>query len=263
VFEPPDGTRNDAEIILGLASRLFRGRGLSGRATALGLAALAALGGERASRIVLDLALRTGPHGGGFLPWRKGITVKRLRRSAHGIDLGPLEPCLPDRLPDRADGEGAHVDIAPRAIIADLERARATLAEPPPPLLLIGRREMRSVNSWSHNLPSLVSGRPRCVLQMHPEDARAHRIQPGDRVRVSGRVGAVEVPVELTDAVMRGVVSLPHGYGHGVPGIRLKVAAEHAGASMNELTDPAEIDPLSGTAVLSGIPVQLERCGPE
>jgi anaerobic selenocysteine-containing dehydrogenase len=263
VFVPSADARNDADIILGLASRLFRGRGLSGRVNALGLAALAALGGERASRIVLDIALRTGPHGNGFLPWKKGITVKQLRRAAHGIDLGPLEACLPGRLPSRADGTEAGIDIAPKEIVADLERARATLAEPPPPLLLIGRREMRSVNSWSHNLPSLVTGRPRCVLEIHPEDARALGIQSGERVRVKSRVGAVEVPVELTDAVMRGVVSLPHGYGHGVPGTRLKVAAKHAGASMNELTDPAEIDSLSGTAVLSGIPVQLERCAPE
>jgi len=118
---------------------------------------------------------------------------------------------------------------------------------------------MRTVNSWSHNLPSLVKGRMRCVLLIHPTDANAHQIHSGDRVRVSSRVGSVEVPAEVTDAVMSGVVSLPHGYGHGVPGIRLEVAAKHAGASINDLTDPAEIDPLSGTAVLSGVPVRVER----
>ena len=263
VFEPPDGARNDAEIILALASRLFRGRGISGRAKALGLRALSALGGERASRIVLDLALRTGPHGNGMRPWREGITVKRLRDSAHGIDLGPLSPCLPDRLPKRVDGTGPEIDIAPEEIVADLVRLRASLAETPPPLVLIGRREMRTVNSWSHNLPSLVKGRVRCVLYIHPTDAEARQIHNGDRVKLTSRVGAVEVPAELTDAVMPGVVSLPHGYGHGVPGIQLKVAAEHAGASMNDLTDPAEIDPLSGTAVLSGVPVRVERCEKE
>ncbi len=263
VFEPPDGARNDAEIILALASRLFRGRGISGRAKALGLRALSALGGERASRIVLDLALRTGPHGNGMRPWREGITVKRLRDSAHGIDLGPLSPCLPDRLPKRVDGTGPGIDIAPEETVSDLVRLRASLAETPPPLVLIGRREMRTVNSWSHNLPSLVKGRVRCVLYIHPTDAEARQIHNGDRVKLTSRVGAVEVPVELTDAVMPGVVSLPHGYGHGVPGIQLKVAAEHAGTSMNDLTDPAEIDPLSGTAVLSGVPVAVERCEKE
>lgn len=260
VFAPPDDARNDADIILALSSRLFPARGVSGRVQGLGLRALSALGGERASRLVLDLALRTGPHGSGLRPWRKGVTVKRLRRSAHGLDLGPLSPCLPGRLPGRTDGTEARIDIAPKEIVADLARLRASLPEAPPPLLMIGRREMRSVNSWSHNLPSLVKGRMRCVLHIHPADAEVHRIQPGDRVRVRSRVGAVEVPVELTDAMMRGVVSLPHGYGHGAPGIQLRVAAEHAGASINDLTDPAEVDPLSGTAVLSGIPVRVERC---
>ncbi len=260
VFEPPDDTRNDAEILLALATRLFRKRGVSGRAKALGLRALSALGGERASRVVLDLALRTGPHGSGMRPWREGVTVKRLRGSLHGLDLGPLSPCLPDRLPSRPDGSGPEIDIAPKEIVADLARLRASLTEAQPPLVLIGRREMRTVNSWSHNLPSLVKGRMRCVLQIHPSDAEAHCIRSGDRVRVTSRVGVVEVPAELTDAVMRGVVSLPHGYGHRAPGIRLKVAAEHAGASINDLTDPDEIDPLSGTAVLSGVPVRVERC---
>jgi anaerobic selenocysteine-containing dehydrogenase len=119
---------------------------------------------------------------------------------------------------------------------------------------------MRTVNSWSHNLPSLVSGRMRCVLHINPTDAEENGVRAGDRVRVTSRVGAVEVPVELTDAVMPGVVCLPHGYGHDAPGIRLRIATEHAGASMNDLTDPAEIDLLSGTAVLSGVPVRVERC---
>jgi anaerobic selenocysteine-containing dehydrogenase len=260
VFDPPDGGKNDAEIILSLASRLLRGRGLSGRATALALRALTALGGERASRIVLDLALRTGPHGNGLRPWREGITVKRLRRSAHGIDLGPLSPCLPGRLPKRADGAGAEIDAAPKQILADLARLRESLDEASPPLVLIGRREARTVNSWSHNLPSLVSGRSRCILQIHPADAEAHGIASGDRVEVTSRVGAVEVTAEVTDEVMRGVLSLPHGYGHDVPGTQLKVAAQHAGASANQLTDPSELDPLSGTAVLSGVPVRVERC---
>jgi len=260
VFDPPDDTRNDADIVLALASRLFRARGVAGSAKALGLRALSALGGERASRLVLDLALRTGRHGSGMRPWKKGVTVKRLRRSAHGIDLGPLTPRLPDRLPNRPDGTGAQIDIAPKEIVGDLTRLRASLAETPPPMLLIGRREMRSVNSWCHNLPSLVKGRMRCVLHIHPADAELQQIRTGDRVRVVSRVGAVEVPAELTDAMMRGVVSLPHGYGHGAPGIQLKVAAKHAGVSINDLTDPAEIDPLSGTAVLSGIPVRVERC---
>lgn len=226
----------------------------------MALRALLALGGDRAARIALDLALRTGPHGSGMLPWREGVSLKKLRQSVHGIDLGPMKPCLPDRLPARADGAARRIDLAPREIVADMTRVRESLAESPPELVLIGRREMRTVNSWSHNLPSLVRGRMRCVLYIHPADADIRGVEPGDRVRVTSRVGAVEVAVEITDSVMPGVVVLPHGYGHRGDGIELKIAAEHAGASMNDLTDPAEIDPLSGNAVLNGVPVRVERC---
>ncbi len=260
VFDPPPGTRSDAEILLALASRLFWGRGGSGWGKFLALRALLALGGDRAARIALDLALRTGPHGSGMLPWREGVSLKKLRQSVHGIDLGPMKPCLPDRLPARADGAARRIDLAPREIVADMTRVRESLAESPPELVLIGRREMRTVNSWSHNLPSLVRGRMRCVLYIHPADADIRGVEPGDRVRVTSRVGAVEVAVEITDSVMPGVVVLPHGYGHRGDGIELKIAAEHAGASMNDLTDPAEIDPLSGNAVLNGVPVRVERC---
>jgi anaerobic selenocysteine-containing dehydrogenase len=116
------------------------------------------------------------------------------------------------------------------------------------------------MNGWSHNLPRLMTGPDRCVLHMHPADAASRAIAPDDWVRISSRVGAVEVPVRLTDSVAAGVVALPHGYGHGGEGLALRVAAEHAGASMNDLTDPATLDPLSGNAVLNGIPVSVERC---
>jgi len=260
VFAPAGDARSDADIILALASRLFRARGAPGRVKSRALGALLALGTERVSRSALALALRAGPHGSGLRPWRKGLTLKKLRESVHGIDLGPMEPCLPDRLPTRADGSGRRVDLAPPEIAADLARLRESLVASVPELLLIGRREARTVNSWSHNLPSLVEGPLRCVLYVHPADAAARGIKAGDWVRVTSRVGAVEVPVEVSDRVMRGVVVLPHGYGHSVKGIRLQVAAQHAGASINDLTDPGEIDPLSGTAVLNGVPVNVERC---
>ncbi|MCA9772150.1 MAG: molybdopterin oxidoreductase family protein, partial [Myxococcales bacterium] len=121
----------------------------------------------------------------------------------------------------------------------------------------IGRRELRTNNSWAHNLPSLVSGPRRCVLFMHPVDATARDVETDDSVVVASRVGSVEVPVHVTDEVMPGVVSLPHGYGHAVEGVRMKVAKEHAGVSVNDLTDPEPMDPLSGTAVLNGVPVTV------
>jgi len=258
VFDPPPDARSDADILVALASRLHWGRGGLGRVQALALRALLALGSERASRIALDLALRASPYGNGIRPWRNGLTLKRLRRAVHGVDLGPLQPSLPDRLPARADRGARRIELAPREVVADMARLRESLAHRPPALVLIGRREARTVNSWSHNLPSLVTGPLRCVLDMHPADAAARGIGPGDRVRISSRVGVVEVPVRLTNGVMPGVVVLPHGYGHRGDGIQLAVAAAHAGVSINDLTDPAEIDPLSGNAVLNGFPVRIE-----
>jgi len=259
VFDAPRDARSDGDILLALASRLYWARGGSGRVQAAVPRTLLALGSARASRIVLDVALRAGPYGNGLRPWRPGLTLGRLRQAEHGIDLGPLEPCLPERLPARSDRKQRRIDLAPAEIVADLVRLRRSLTRQPPDLILVGRREARTVNSWSHNFPTLVTGPSRCVLSMHPADAEARGIGPGDWVRVSSRVGAVEVPVQVTESVMRGVVALPHGYGHRGEGIRLHVAAQHAGASCNDLTDPAEIDPLSGNAVLSGVPVHVER----
>jgi len=168
-----------------------------------------------------------------------------------------MKSCLPARLPAKS----AKIDLAPSEIVADLERVRASIGEVPAEMLLVGRREVRTVNSWAHNLPRLASGPERCVLHMNPADAAPRHLQDASRVTVTSRAGSVEVPVRLTDSMMPGVVSLPHGYGHRVEGTRLSVAAGQAGASMNDLTDPAEIDPLSGTSVLSGVPVRVELAG--
>lgn len=257
VLDPAPDTRSDADILVELAAALYRTRGAVGRATALALKAIDAMGSARVARRVLDVALRAGPYGNGLRPWKPGLTLKQLREAEHGIDLGPMRPCMPDRLPARAS---RRIDLAPHELVADMHRLRPTLRPAPPGLVLIGRREPRTLNSWSHNLPSLVTGANRCVLHMNPADAEARAIGPGDQVRISSRVGALEVAVRVTDTVAAGVVALPHGYGHRGNGLRLRVAAEHAGVSMNDLTDPAEIDPLSGNAVLSGIAVDVERC---
>jgi anaerobic selenocysteine-containing dehydrogenase len=216
--------------------------------------ALLAIGAERAARWVLGAALRFGAYGR-LPPWRRGgVTLARLRKSLHGVDLGALAPALPQRL----HTANKRIDLAPRELIDDCERLGRSLGESPPKLVLIGRREPTSVNSWTHNLPTLMRGRPRCVLHVHPDDAEPWKLRSGTVVRLTSRVGAIEVPVEITPSVMPGVVSLPHGYGHGREGVRMKLASEQAGASMNDLTDPAEIDPLSGNAVLSGVPVEIE-----
>jgi hypothetical protein len=212
-------------------------------------AALARLG----PRGVLDLLLRLGPCGP--RPWRwNGLTLRRLERAPHGIDFGPLQPCLPGRLATRDH----RIQLAPAAIVADIARAEAMLARPRAGLELIGRRDLRSNNSWMHNCQRLMNGRDRCTLQMSPADAAARGLVNGAPVRVRSRVGVVAVTLEVTEAMRPGVVCLPHGWGHHQPGTRLRVAEAHAGESANDLTDDLFVDALSGNAALCGVTVAVE-----
>lgn len=205
---------------------------------------------------LLDLQIRTGIHGDGFGANPGGLTLATLAASDHAIDLGPLEP----RLPHVLRTPSGKIELTPAELVNDLDRVRDRLApnRAEESLVLVGRRDLRSNNSWMHNIPSLVSGRPRCTLHVHPADASRLGLDDGATARISSRAGTVEAPVEITDGVMRGVVSLPHGWGHARDGARLSVARAHAGVSSNDLTDENEIDPRSGNAVLNGIPVQLE-----
>ncbi|WP_309050725.1 molybdopterin-dependent oxidoreductase [Streptomyces sp.] len=194
----------------------------------------------------LDLMLRLGPY---------GLTLDELRAHPHGIDLGPLEPRLPQLLRTRS----GRVELLPAPIAADLPRLRAALDAVPDPgtLRLVGRRHLRSNNSWLHNTPALGGGSNRCVLQVHPEDAARLRLTDGGLARITGDGGHLDVPVEITDEVRTGVVSLPHGWGHDRPGTRLTVAASRPGVNVNQLLDGSRLDPLSGTAVLNGFPVTV------
>jgi anaerobic selenocysteine-containing dehydrogenase len=153
------------------------------------------------------------------------------------------------------------VELTPEEIVADLGRLRGALAREPNGLLLIGRRQLRSNNSWMHNLPALMKGKERCTLHIHPDDAAALGLADGARALVRSATGAVEAPVETTDAIMPGVVSIPHGWGHGVAGVRLSVASAHPGVNSNVLADESVVEPLSGNAVLNGIPVEVEPAG--
>jgi anaerobic selenocysteine-containing dehydrogenase len=219
----------------------------------------AALAGRRGPERLLDLMLRTGPYGDGFGA-RDGLTLAQLEASEHAIDLGALAP----RIPEALRTPSGRIELAPEAIVADLGRLRRKLepgAHDEGTLLLVGRRDLRSNNSWMHNVTSLVSGKARCTLQLHPDDARSRALADGDLARVTSRAGAIEVPVELTERIMRGVVSVPHGWGHDGEGTRLRVAEGVAGANSNRLADEEAFDPLSGNAVLNGIPVSVERAG--
>jgi anaerobic selenocysteine-containing dehydrogenase len=194
---------------------------------------------------------RPGP--GGSRAEAEALTLDRLLSAPHGIDLGPLRPRLPDVLRTRSGG----IELLPDPIAAELPRLREALTRRPAALVLVGRRHLRSNNSWLHNVPPLTGGSNRCTLQVHPEDAARLGLADGGRARVTADGGSVDVPVEVTDAVRTGVVSLPHGWGHDRPGTRLSVASAAPGANVNQLLDGRLLDPLSGTAVLNGFPVEL------
>ena len=215
----------------------------------------AAVADEEPAERLLDVMLRTGPFGNGFGEEGDGLSLEKLRANPHGVDLGALEPALPDIL-RTASGK---IELLPQPIAEDLARLRADLDTPTDdnPLHLIGRRTVRSNNSWMHNVDVLVRGRDRCTLQIHPDDAARHGLEQGDRVAITSRVGSVEAPIEVTDEIRAGVVSLPHGYGHDQQGTSLSVAAKTPGVNSNQLTDEVPLDALSGNAVLNGIPVTL------
>jgi anaerobic selenocysteine-containing dehydrogenase len=198
--------------------------------------------------------LRIGPYGDGFGPREGGLSLAALEAAPHGIDLGPLQP----RLPDALRTPSGRIELAPEPIVADVARLREALHRGPVEgPVLVGRRQLRSNNSWMHNLPMLVRGPARCTVHVHPEDAERYGLADGAPARLCSRTGSVEAIVEITDAVMPGVVSLPHGWGHDAPDARLSVAAAHAGTNSNVLSDELLFDALSGNAVLNGIPVSL------
>nr|NIR35275.1 molybdopterin oxidoreductase family protein [Actinomycetota bacterium]NIT94518.1 molybdopterin oxidoreductase family protein [Actinomycetota bacterium]NIU18126.1 molybdopterin oxidoreductase family protein [Actinomycetota bacterium]NIU64772.1 molybdopterin oxidoreductase family protein [Actinomycetota bacterium]NIV54612.1 molybdopterin oxidoreductase family protein [Actinomycetota bacterium] len=216
-------------------------------------AAMDALGSDHGPDRLIDLLVRTGPYGDGFGAVPDGLSLDLLRENPHGIDLGPLEP----RIPEILSTEDGALDVAPAQIVDDLPNLAASLDDPVPGVVLVGRRHLRSNNSWMHNVEVLVKGRERCTLQIHPDDAGRIGVADGETIRVTSITGSVEAPAEVTDAIRPGVVSLPHGWGHGVAGTNLSVASTRPGVNSNVLTDPGEIDPLSGNAVLNGIPVEL------
>lgn len=202
----------------------------------------------------LDAMLRLGPYGDGFGADPEGLSLERLRAHPHGVDLGPLQPRLAQVLRTRS----GTVELCPEPVREEVPRLRAALERTAAGgLVLVGRRHLRSNNSWMHNLPALRGGTNRCTLHLHPEDAAALGLTDGQNALISGAGGSVTAPVEITDTVRRGVVSLPHGWGHHRPGTRTKVASDEPGANVNQLLDGSLLDPLSGTAVLNGFPVEV------
>jgi len=273
VLEPPPDSKAQWEILLELAARVNGTtleaiddlvlENLLGATVGEGRScpdlspeeARRRLGPVRGPERILDLMLRAGPYGDRFRDEAPGLSLAKLAAEEHGVDLGPLEPRLPAAL---ATASG-RIELAPELLVQDVARLRQALDDRTrrESLVLVGRRHLRSNNSWMHNLPALAKGPERCTLLVSPSDAERLGLRDGGRAGVRSRVGAVVASVRVTDEMMPGVVSLPHGHGHDAPGTRLRVAGEKPGVSSNLLTDEARLDALSGNAVLNGIPVEV------
>lgn len=272
LFEAPEDGRQDWQILAELTQRLG-GEGAINRLARKGVqAVMERLGLDTG----LDLLLRTGPYGShaaltdrratpvqkimSVVRPKDGLSLKKLREHPHGIDLGPLRRQLRKRL----EARGRRIPLAAPLYLDDIPRALERLqAWQPGELRVIGRRHVRSNNSWMHNSHRLVKGPNRCTAMLHPDDAAVLGVADGMKVRLSSRVGAIELPAEVTDAVMPGVVCVPHGFGHGREGVQLHVARREApGASLNDITDEQVVDAITGTAVLNGVPVSVAPIAP-
>jgi anaerobic selenocysteine-containing dehydrogenase len=242
----PENGKTDWEILMALAGRLN---------PALRLPA-PLITAER----LVDAGLRIGPYGMLKRGPLRGLTMGKVKRARHGVDLGPLQP----RLPGALRTKGKRVRLAPAPFVAEAQRleqlaaAREAAAAGGFDLTLIGRRQLRSNNSWLHNSARLMKGADRCTARLHPEDAAARGLSDGALVRVSSAVGAIEVPLEVTDEMRPGVVSVPHGFGHARPGVGWRRAAAKPGASVNDITDPSLVDRLTGNAAFNAVPVRVE-----
>lgn len=237
VLAKPEGALHDWEIFIGLAKAFAAHTGAELKPT-------------MTPEQMIDLGLRFGPYGDGSA---HQLSLTALREHPHGLDLGPLKANLAARLKTASKT----IEAAPALLLADLQRFAASPAGNPEQLLLIGRRHVRSNNSWMHNYQRLVKGKPRHQLLMHPDDLLARGLTDGQRVSVRSRVGSIEVEVASSSAMMPGVVSLPHGWGHARQGVQLTIARAQPGASANDLTDERRLDALSGNAVLNGVPVEV------
>jgi anaerobic selenocysteine-containing dehydrogenase len=253
VLPPSPDSLDDWTILAGIAAGLA-GKRPGGAAISAGIRLAERMGAER----VIDLLFRMGPYGS-ILPGKKGLTLAEIRKSPQGIDLGPLRPMRKERVFTPT----GKVDIAPPAFAGEPARLERWLeAQRAGSLLLIGRRHMRSNNSWMHNLHSLVKGPDRSALFMHPEDARRLGLIDGTTVRVTSRVGSITAKLAVSKDVMPAVVCLPHGFGHSDARDTMKIAGALGGANANAITDDLFVEPLTGTAVLNGVPVIVAALEP-
>jgi anaerobic selenocysteine-containing dehydrogenase len=218
-------------------------------------AVIAATAAYKGPQRGLEVALRTGPYGDGFGTRPEGLTLAKVMASnaTGGIDLGELQP----RVPEMLRTPSGKIELAPPSLLADLARPLADLSRPAPDLVIIGRRDVRTNNSWMHNLPILAKGPFRCTALVHPADATRLGLQDGAQARIANGALSVQAQVQISSEMMPGVVSLPHGWGHNLPGAQLHLAAERPGANLNALLNDQLRDPLSGNAVLGGVAITM------
>ena len=277
VIDAPDGQPEEWEIILRLAG-LLGGGGANADVDAIDDQVAAAvlgsavrdehspihgreldelneqLGGRRGPERLLDIMLRTGPYGDGFGAAPDGLSLEVLEANPHGVDLGALEP---ERIPDVLRTPSGKIEAFPDPMRADIGRLTASLDREADDMVLVGRRHVRSNNSWMHNVRVLTKGRNRCTVQVHPDDADRLGLRDGAPATVQSRVGRVSIDVEVTDGIRPGVVSIPHGFGQNLPGVQLRVAQEYRGVNTNVLTDELFYDEISGNIALNGVPVTV------
>jgi anaerobic selenocysteine-containing dehydrogenase len=242
VFDKPEGALHDWEIFTELGNRVAQRLGVEPQPSI-------------PPAQIIDMGLQVGPYAD------QGLSLDMLRENPSGVDLGPLMPQLPGRL----QSKDKIIRCNTPQPLADLARVRAEFpaketgksADQPDTLQLIGRRHVRSNNSWMHNYRRLVKGKGRCTLLMHPQDMAQRNIAEGNEVSVTSRTGAVQITAQASEEMMPGVVSLPHGYGHNRDGIRMGIARDHAGVSCNDITDELALDELSGNAALNGVLVTV------
>ena len=252
LFDHEEGTLSDWDIMHGLITEISQRKGKEYK------------GPPATPSQIVDYSLQTGPYGKGFTEYRpngeaihhpEGLSLKVLKQFEHGLDLGPLQA----RLPDHLNTPNQKIQIMPEPMVNDLQRLQQhanTLLESKS-LLLIGRRDLRTNNSWMHNSERLVKGKDRCALLMHPKDAQQHNVQHAQKAKIQSRVGALTVTINVTESIMPGVVCLPHGWGHDQDGIALRVAQTNPGINKNTLTDDQFVDGLSGNAIFNGVPVMI------
>jgi anaerobic selenocysteine-containing dehydrogenase len=267
VLPRPEGQPDEWEVLLRLTG-IVKGRGAGVDITQLDdeLAAddvrrmagplsdvvLRTVAHRRGPERLLDLALRGGPYGDQYGLKSNGLNLDQVKAAKGGIDLGPLAP----RVPEVLRTPSGKIELAPPMLLEDLQRAAADLEKPAPELVIIGRRQLHSNNSWMHNLPVLAKS-SRCTAMVNPADAARFGLHDGGKARITRGNNSVEAEVQISDDMMPGVVSLPHGWGHNLAGAKMSVAASHPGTNLNALLDENLRDPLSGDSVLSGVAIQI------